>query len=42
MMFELALSIVGLIFLAAVALVLKALIPSAMVSISDIFDRERG
>jgi hypothetical protein len=41
-MIELALSLVGLVFLVLVALILKALIPAAMVSISDIFNRERG
>ena len=41
-MIELALSLIGLMFVVFVALVLKALIPAVIVSISDIFNRERG
>ncbi len=40
-MITLALNLAALIFIALVALLLKALIPAVGVSISDIFNRER-
>jgi hypothetical protein len=40
-MITLALNIAALIFVAAVVLLFKALIPGALTSISDIFNRER-
>ena len=40
-MITLALNLAALIFVVIVLLILKALIPAALVSISDIFTRER-
>jgi hypothetical protein len=40
-MITLALNLAALIFVVIVALILKALIPAAIVSIYDIFTRER-